>query len=52
MHVARRTTDDDGRQPIAIDHLSDSGDLIKKLESFCSEIDVAVPASMTALNAR
>ena len=24
---ARRTTDDDGRQPIAIGHLSDSGDL-------------------------
>ena len=26
-HDARRTTNDDGRQPIAIGHLSDSGDL-------------------------
>ena len=30
-HVARRTTHDDGRHPIAIDHLNDSDDL-KKLE--------------------
>ena len=28
-HDARRTTNDDGRQPIAVGHLSDSGDLIK-----------------------
>ena len=28
-HDARRTTDDDGRQPIAIGHLCYSGDLIK-----------------------
>ena len=27
MDDARRTTHDDGRQPIAIGHLSDSGDL-------------------------
>ena len=27
MHDERRRTDDDGRQPIAIGHLSDSGDL-------------------------
>ena len=26
-HVARRTTHDDGRHPIAIDHLNDSDDL-------------------------
>ena len=33
-HDARRTTDDDGRQPIAIGHLSDSGDLkIAPIES-------------------
>ena len=31
-HDARRTTDDDGRQPIAIGHLSDSGDLKSSLE--------------------
>ena len=31
---ARRTTHDDGRQPIAIGHLSDSGDLkIEKRKS-------------------
>ena len=30
---ARRTTHDDGRQPIAIGHLSDSGDLIKDLQN-------------------
>ena len=28
-HVARRTTHDDGRHPIAIDHLSDSDELKK-----------------------
>ena len=28
-HDGRRTTHDDGRQPIAIGHLSDSGDLKK-----------------------
>ena len=27
-HDGRRTTHDDGRQPIAVGHLSDSGDLI------------------------
>ena len=30
-HNARRTTDDDGRQPIAIGHLSHSGDLKTEL---------------------
>ena len=41
----RRTMNDDGRQPIAIGHLSDSGDLIKSLEilytldlTFCNSI--------------
>ena len=30
---AQRTTDDDGHQPIAIGHLSDSGDLIMKVRA-------------------
>ena len=35
-HDGRRTTDDDGRQPIAIGHLSDSGDLKKSAyDQFC-----------------
>ena len=37
-HDARRTTNDDGRQPIAIGHLSDSGDLKRsKSECFCDK---------------
>ena len=36
MHNGRHTTDDDGSQPIAIRHLSDSGDLTNLInnESF------------------
>ena len=34
-HDGRRTTVDEGRQPIAIGHLSDSGDL-KNLKRTCS----------------
>ena len=35
---ARRTADDDGRQPIAIGHLSDSGDRKKVQSSYLKTI--------------
>ena len=40
MHNERRTTDDDGRQPKAIGHLSDSGDLktIETLGIFINQV--------------
>ena len=39
-HDGRRTTHDDGRQPIAIGHLSDSGDLktMLNISMYCKRI--------------
>ena len=39
-HDGRRTTHDDGRQPIAIGHLSDSGDLKMTTQKYYLRYDI------------